>query len=222
MSSSLTSKLSFLSILFFCFFGAEMFCLTEERNLFASEILHQQKSEHDGMQLETPAPAGTAVDSSIIVKRNLFGSPPGEGPRDIEVVDSLAGLKATTLDLVLIGIVYGRHQDRRAIILNKREKKQQMYQTGEMVAGALIKNISRGVVVLRVNGRDEILDTSEAGNFRSKEPADPVSVAAHPSTQVDKIDTGNESEENSDWQLPERTRIVMPVGGVVETRNGNK
>lgn len=212
----------FVSIILLCFFGAGVFCLTKDRNTFASEILHQNNGEHDGMQLESPAPvAGTAVDSSSIAKRNPFGSRPGEEPREKEVVDSLDGLEATALDLVLMGIVDGRHQDRRAVILTRKDRKQQIYQTGDMVAGALIKNISRSGVVLRVNGRDEILDMREAGNFRSKVVAGPVTGAVHPPAHVDKIDTRHEPGEDSERQLPERTRIVLPVEEVVETRNDN-
>lgn len=134
---------------------------------------------------------------------------------------SVTDLETTAADLVLMGIVDGRSQDRRAVILTKKDRRQQMYQTGDMVAGALIKNISRSGVVLRVNGRDEILDMSEAGNFRSKDIAGPVSVAAHPPTQVDKIDARYESGEDSDQQIPERTRIVLPVEKVVETQDDN-
>jgi type II secretory pathway component PulC len=175
-----------------------MFCLAENGNLIASEIVHQKKSNHDGPRLvENPAAvAGTAAES-------------------------VAGLEATALDIVLMGIVDGRHQDRRAVILTKKDRSQQMYQTGDMVAGALIKNISRSGVILRVNGRDEILDMSEAGNFRSKNVAGPVSVSVRPQAQVEKIDARYESGEHSEQQIPVRTRIVLPVEEVVETPSDN-
>ena len=62
----------------------------------------------------------------------------------------------------------------RAIIFDKTVNKQALYETGDAVQGAVVKEILRGKVILVYNGRDEMLDMSEAAKVR---PAYAVPVA---------------------------------------------
>lgn len=198
-----------------------MFCLAGERSLPASEHVHQNINRRAGMQPQNQAPfAGVAAEQSIIVKRNLLGPPAGGKPLEMATIDPLAGLQATSLDLVLMGIVDGRNQDSRAIILTKKDRKQRIYQTGDMVAGAQIKSILWGRVVLSTNGRDEVLDMSEAAKFRSGEVGGPVSAAARAPSQEEIVAT-SEAGEITSKLIPERVRIVLPVQEAVEPQNDN-
>ena len=65
--------------------------------------------------------------------------------------------KETTLKLVLQGTISGDERDARAIIVDEKEKKQDLYQVGDAVQGALITAIERGKVILEFNGRKQFL-----------------------------------------------------------------
>lgn len=131
----------------------------------------------------------------------------------LAVGDSLAALPATSLDLVLMGIIDGRTQDRRAVILNKKDNTQHIYQVGDTVAGSQIKSILWGKVILSTEGRDEVLDMSETSSYRSRAVAAPVpgpaSVASSVSPQ-EKIVASSDSGETDSRLIPERVRLVLP------------
>ncbi|HBG21595.1 MAG TPA: hypothetical protein DDY32_20610 [Desulfobulbaceae bacterium] len=125
------------------------------------------------------------------------------------VSNSLAASPATSLDLVLMGVIDGRTQDRRAIILNKKDNTQHIYQVGDTVAGAQIKGIFWGKVVLSANGRDEVLDMSETTHYRTIAVAAPAPVATSVSPQ-EKIIASSDSGEIDSRLIPERVRLVLP------------
>ena len=125
------------------------------------------------------------------------------------VSNSLAASQATSLDLVLMGIIDGRTQDRRAIILNKKDNTQHIYQVGDTVAGAQIKGIFWGKVVLSANGRDEVLDMSETTQYRKIAVAAPAPVATSALPQ-EKIVASSDSGETDSRLIPERVRLVLP------------
>lgn len=95
-------------------------------------------------------------DREVILKRNLFGPPPGtKSAKTAEPApDKLA---ATSLELSLQGTIAGPPNKRRAIILDKKKKVQDIYYQGDTLQGAVIKEIQRGKIILSVNGKDEIL-----------------------------------------------------------------
>lgn len=99
------------------------------------------------------------LDYQAILTRNLFGPPPEEiKPAAVkeEPVDP-ATLAATSLELSLLGTITGPSKNRRAILLDKRTRLQNIYYQGDMVQSALIKDIQRQQIILNVNGTDEIL-----------------------------------------------------------------
>lgn len=122
---------------------------------------------------------GQVRDHTIILRRNLFGPPPS-GPKPVEVVsDYTANLETSTLNVVLMGTITGSEGATRAFILDKKKNDQQLYETGDAVQGAIIKEILRGKVILTFNGQDEILDMSEAAKVRPKvQPVDPRAALA--------------------------------------------
>ncbi len=107
-------------------------------------------------------------DYRIILQRNLFGPPPGAiQPEETETPDITEDLKATSLNITLMGTVNGKEGGDRAIILDKSNNKQELYEKGDVIQGAMVKEILRGKVILTYNGKDEMLDMSEAEKERS-------------------------------------------------------
>lgn len=121
--------------------------------------------------------ARTSPGAEVILRRNLFGAMAGDRPAGASLPERTEPPVATTLQLVLMGTVIGSEGDERAIILDKTNKKQDLYSKGEEIQGALVKEIRRGKVILALNGRDEILDISEAAKERPRVvPPPPVAA----------------------------------------------
>ncbi|GAB6193552.1 type II secretion system protein N [Desulfocastanea catecholica] len=107
------------------------------------------------------------LDYRVILQRNLFGPPPGEGaPATTAAPDVTEDIQLTSLNIVLMGTISGGDGVDRAIILDQTSKKQELYEQGDVIQGAMVKEILRGKVILFYNGKDEMLDMSEAANVR--------------------------------------------------------
>ena len=106
-------------------------------------------------------------DYRIILQRNLFGPPPGT-KEPAKTLDSeyTENLELTSLNIVLMGTVTGVDGVARAIVLDKKSNKQELYEKGDKIQGASVKEILRGKVILAYNGKDEMLDMSEAAKVR--------------------------------------------------------
>lgn len=96
-------------------------------------------------------------DPQIILKRNLFGIPPKGAKSATTGPPVPVKPVATALELSLVGTITGPPNTRRAILLDKKKKVQDIYNQGDTVMGALIKEIQRGKIILNVNGKEEIL-----------------------------------------------------------------
>lgn len=108
------------------------------------------------------------LDYRVILQRNLFGPPPGEGALATTAAPDVAeDIQLTSLNIVLMGTVAGGDGVDRAIILDQTSKKQQLYEQGDVIQGAMIKEILRGKVILFYNNKDEMLDMSDAAAVRS-------------------------------------------------------
>lgn len=99
-------------------------------------------------------------DYTIIIKRSLFGKIP-EKPGE-KAPEPKPAITATSLKLVLLGTISGDTNDQRAFIRNKKDNTQDIYYKGDAIEHALIKEISRGKIILTVNGKDEVLLMEEA------------------------------------------------------------
>jgi hypothetical protein len=118
-------------------------------------------------------------DYRVILQRNLFGPPPdSEKSIILPVPDPKVALSATTLEIVLMGTITGSAGNERAIIMDKKSFKQNLYESGDAVKGALVKEISRGKAILSYNGKDEILDMSEAAKVRLPVKVQPQAIPA--------------------------------------------
>jgi len=111
------------------------------------------KKNEDSNDLKEQTPQ--SVDYQVIVKRNIFQAvleavaPPPK--KEVKKV------VATSLDLTLLGTVAGDEQTARAIIIDNKAKKQDIFQIGDAIQGAFIETIDRGKITLDVDGRNEVL-----------------------------------------------------------------
>ncbi len=105
------------------------------------------------------------VDYSVITRRNLFASLKGSDIK-VQKEDPLRALEPSSMDVVLMGTISGAGDGVRAVIYDKKDKKQELFQVGDYIQQAIIKQIMRGKVILNLNGKDEMLDISEARNVK--------------------------------------------------------
>lgn len=107
--------------------------------------------------------------ADAIVKRNLFQVDIKEKNVQPEVKKEekpVEELQPTKLNLTLWGTVTGE-QIVYAVIEDKKIRKQALYQVGDQIQGAEIKKILRHQVVLRYNGKDELLEiVSDTGKTK--------------------------------------------------------
>jgi type II secretory pathway component PulC len=136
----------------------------EERLHGQQPVVEQKERVATSVQEERP-PVVAEDDYRIILTRNIFkaaleaSDQAGESSRS-----DLDDLAETKLRLVLLGTVTGGKDDARAIIRDETTKLEDLYQAGSEVQGAVISRISRGKVVLQLNGREEILTIKDPEN----------------------------------------------------------
>jgi len=94
-----------------------------------------------------------------IVDRNLFNA---TGRSDQKAgVEQVGELEPTTLQVRLLGTIAGDEQSARAIIEDQQKREQNLYRVGDTIQNAEVNRILRGKVVLRVDGRDQVLTMDE-------------------------------------------------------------
>ncbi len=93
----------------------------------------------------------------IIVKRNLFDAVLKYAEPETEA----EALQPTSLKVALLGTVTGARAQSFAVIEDTDKKKQGLYRVGDPVQHATVKKILRGRVILRIEGRDEVLEIQE-------------------------------------------------------------
>jgi len=106
-----------------------------------------------------PVPKKNNDDFQAIINRNIFEAVLVQeaGAEKKVATEIKEEPEETTLKLVLQGTISGDERDARAIIVDEKEKKQDLYQVGDAVQGALITAIERGKVILEFNGRKQFL-----------------------------------------------------------------
>lgn len=219
MTTRIFNILPFLVITVVCVAGVEGFYLALERFVLTNpvteiEIPVDQKVVKSGDVKDENL--RKTVNYSIITKRNLFGKPPVAGEIQQPQPEVEEELEVTKLEVVLMGTI-GSGENSRAIILNKKDRKQELYSIGDEVQGADIKEIRRGKVILSHNGKDEMLDMSEAAQFgpRSQRP-----TSVSPTTRRATIgaQTGS-SQSVTTQQRITKPRVVRPTRRIVRPRS---
>jgi len=105
-----------------------------------------------------------------VTERNLFNTKIKTGQQPKLNIETL---KPTDLKLKLFGTVTGDKNKAYAVIEETVGKRQNLYRIGDTIQNASIKMILREKVVLRVNGKDEILEIEEvlSGSRASGRPS---------------------------------------------------
>jgi len=180
MATRITSIIPLLFITLICVVAVEagyqafeFFVLKPE---IVADVPQQQAETMSGEQNVTVKTA--KPDYRVILQRNLFGPPPGSDKTESNSSKYPDDLEATSLNIVLMGTISGTEGTHRAIILDKNLNEQELYETGDAIQGALVKEIMRGKVILALNGKDEILDMSEAAKMRAQYAAKNAARAA--------------------------------------------
>ncbi len=106
------------------------------------------------------------ADYAVITKRNLFNTETRSVPETGQQID-IGDLKPTDLKLKLWGTVTGVQGKDRAVIEDTKERKQNLYGSGDSIQGATVKLILREKVVLSINGKDEILEMEKLKSGKS-------------------------------------------------------
>jgi type II secretory pathway component PulC len=192
-----------------------MFCIAivEGSRFAALQFLGGPQSEVKAVARSVPQKIVTVAsprrsteqNAQVILKRNLFGSEPEDTePPAAKSTIALDELQATSLALVLLGTTVSDGVGDVAIILNKTDKKQDIYRVGDSVAEAEIKQILRGKVVLNVGGNDEILDMLEAANYAGKAP-----VAAASTRRIPQTVAPPQQAFSAEVEM-ENTRVILP------------
>jgi type II secretory pathway component PulC len=195
MTKRISAILLLLLITLVCVLAVEGFYTAVEKYLLApAEETRIVSQVPERKQVAAAATQRTAEeDVRRILTRNLFGPPPSAGKGETAGSKAATDLKPTTLSLVLMGTIISEGEESRAIILEKNKKNQDIYRQGEVVQGAVLKEILRKKVVLTYNNKDEILDMSEADKYASKVPPQ---VGAPPVLQQEQVLPGMEVETN--------------------------
>ncbi len=180
MTSRFSIIFSFILATLLAVGGVELFYRTVAEKLQATEKTEQTVVTEDGKpaaaeKTKKAAPAVTKKtskqaqksgrDYSLIVKRELFGTPKKEAK---QAPKAEPVLNTTTLDLILLGTISGEGDTQRAIILDKKAKSQDIYYNGDAIGPALIKQVERGKVILTIDGKDEVLLMLEPKSIKTK------------------------------------------------------
>lgn len=95
-----------------------------------------------------------------IGNRNLFNTA-GNSTKITPLPDT-DNLPETSLKLKLWGTVVGSTEKAYAVIEETESKIQNLYREGDKIQQATVKRILREIVILRINGRDEILEMEDS------------------------------------------------------------
>lgn len=106
-----------------------------------------------------------AAGPEVIIARNLFAA---ALPARQAAVTAGEGERAAALaNLVLMGTVDESPGPGRAIFLDTKTGRQQLYRRGERVGGAMLEDVGRGRATLAIAGRREVFDLREAARHRA-------------------------------------------------------
>ncbi|NLX19864.1 MAG: hypothetical protein GXY53_11395 [Desulfobulbus sp.] len=123
-------------------------------------VLHKKEEDSREMKEVSESPEESQEENyQIILRRNIFQALVGE--RDALLSADVDDLMETKLQLALLGTITGGKDDARAIIRDEKSALEELYPVGASVQGAVISHITRGKVVLLVNGHEEVLTIKE-------------------------------------------------------------
>jgi general secretion pathway protein C len=121
-----------------------------------------KKQSHD----QTDAPLRPLSYYKPIIKRNLFKTKEKEKAVQKPKEEPVQEMKLTELRLKLWGTVTGGGSKSYAVIQDAKKRKQELYEVGDTVQNATVKDIFRDKIILSLNGKDEILKIEDRRSSR--------------------------------------------------------
>jgi len=196
----LLAKLIFISVVVYA--GVNLwYSRLEERLLDDIASLERGRPAETVATVQKPVPTAKQ-DYRIIVTRNIFGARLDAGEEKKEEEVKPENLEPTSLKLVLQGTVSGSERDARAIIVDEKEKRQDIYQVGDAIQNAIIKSIERGKVILEVNGKNEVLTIKEREGGGPGPPQGPAQPPARPVTKAPERPAGQNTTIHPQRNIP--------------------
>ena len=190
--------------------GVEGFYQALDYFLLRPDTVNQKKrAQQPQTKASLKDTKGEKTDYRIILKRNLFGTSLKDTKPDAEETTPQAVDNNTQLGIVLMGTISGSGNNNRAIILTKQTRDQELFSTGEVVEGALIKDIQRGKLFLSINGKDEVLDMTEAASMRPAYKA-PRTTTSNKSTRRIAPGAGINTTSVNTTSTPRRRVVRRP------------
>jgi general secretion pathway protein C len=145
-----------LAIAVIIYIGVDTFYRVTRTELIEADITGIDSRDISG---DKQADISRLDDYQTIIDRNLFSKVSGVPLKDIDL-DS-KDLKPTSLKLTLLGTIFSNDKNSAAVIEETAKKTQGLYREGDSIQNAVVKSIFAGRVVLRVEGRDEVLAMDE-------------------------------------------------------------
>lgn len=162
--------LTLLSLTILIYVGVSLWYERVEEGMIAlipagSEVVESADGERAAVAVRSASP----TDYEVIVSRNIFQALLEASDNEPLPVED-ENHEETSLKLVLLGTVVGNETDARAIIIDEKAKKQDLFRIGDSVQNARIRKIVRGKVILEVDGRTEALTIKDRKGGGSPTP----------------------------------------------------
>ncbi len=122
---------------------------------------------------------------SPILERNLFKTKADAKSKPVAI--DPGQLKKTDLNLKLWGTVSGNTEKAYAVIEDIKKREQNLYRVGDAIVHATVRAILREKVVLRVDGKDEILQMEDISTGRPASGRRPSMSAVRGSSRAQNI-----------------------------------
>ena len=170
-------------------------------------LIRPSDADITGRQIQ-PLPLSDTVETAalpdrqkkyrIITDKNLFQvlTHPPDSDRNASAPGSLKEpLEKTRLQLALWGTVTAASKNASfAVIENKKTGEQSLFQVGDQIEGATIREIGRNQVILRVNGKDQLLEvdfTRKPASLVSSPPSLPEPETGFPDPETPPEQAGS-------------------------------
>lgn len=155
MTKNIYTAINIIVIAVIIFLGVDTFYRVIEAGIEKPVVKQATSAVKAASQKNIVSPK--LSDYEVINNRSIFGKAGAgiKGPGDD--LTQVENLDPTSLDIILLGTVAGSDEDAYAIIEDKSKRTQDIYHIGDSIKSAVLKNIYRNKVVIRFNGKDEIL-----------------------------------------------------------------
>ena len=167
--------LNLLVITLVTYLGADTFYKVAESKIGSVPVVMAEVRPETSQAPQRVAPFGEYKRS--VVERDLFHTVKPKEAALTAPSKPVDQIDLTSLKLSLLGTITGPEKYACAFIEDTKARDSGLYRIGDDVAGAKLKEIMRGKVILNVNGRDELLVMGDEGKrVRGRGPGQPEVV----------------------------------------------